>query len=164
MARGLSEKPLGVLKPHKKRHMAYSAYHTGISCWIFTVNLLSPCKLLCWFNFFIFPAKLYSSTGIKVFHLFLYRNMPMSLLANLARLNKLRGSRPFLCIGPSPKTDGSLNLQNKQAKIQKNLEFFEVVNCTIVSCCSPIFAMCHQEKHWWRHYHLSNWNSMNTFR
>lgn len=32
MARGLSEKPLGVLKPHKKRHMAYSAYHTGISC------------------------------------------------------------------------------------------------------------------------------------
>lgn len=70
--------------------------------------------------------------------------MPVSLLANIARLNKLRGSLLFLCMGPCPKTDGSLDPQNKQ-KTQKPriLQRSELYNClpllTYLSlpCVSP---------------------------
>lgn len=66
--------------------------------------------------------------------------MPLSLLENIARLYKSRGSWPFLCIGPSPKADGSLDPQNNQTKKPKPriLQSSELYHCLL---CSPIFAM-----------------------
>lgn len=69
--------------------------------------------------------------------------MPMSLLANIARLNKSRGSLLFLCMGPSPKTDGSLHPQNKQTKNPKPriLQGSELYSC--LPLLTYLCRVCH---------------------